>query len=350
MIGGDIPGATRTLSIALYDQVQDFSYPAANRTSLLLIAVALTALLLLYTRRNQPGANRSVPQQTEPQTQTERTPGSPHSRGPQRARFWPDGVDSKRQTPPLPELQANSTSPPPQKYCAEIAIRHHQGAFTLQANLCLTTPWTVIFGPSGAGKSTLLRILAGLTTPDEGHIQLEARTLLKSQNKNPKSQIAIPPGRRSIGFLTQQPSLFPHMSVRDNVAFGIRHLPAEPRARRVAAMLHIFGAESLTHRRPTQLSGGERQRVALARALAPAPALLLLDEPLAGLDDASANDILSRLLSLDLRVLYVSHDLAEIWSIPGEVILLESGRVTATGPLRTILAPRRDDLLRQLSL
>jgi molybdate transport system permease protein len=373
MIGGDIPGATRTLSIALYDQIQDFSYASANRTSLLLIAVALIALLLLYTRRNQAGAGKSAvtptgsPQskpRTEPQhkgsapgsvisqakPETEKRPGSPHSRGPQRARFWPGGVDSKRQTPPLPELRANSTSPPPQKYRAEIAIRHHQGAFTLQANLCLTTPWTVIFGPSGAGKSTLLRILAGLTTPDQGHIQLAGRTLLETQNKKTKSQIAIPPGRRSIGFLTQQPSLFPHMSVRDNVAFGIRHLPAEPRAHRVAAMLHIFGAESLAHRRPPQLSGGESQRIALARALAPAPALLLLDEPLAGLDDTSANDILTRLLSLDLRVLYVSHDLAEIWSIPGEVILLESGRVTATGPLRTILAPRRDDLLRQLTL
>jgi ABC-type sulfate/molybdate transport systems ATPase subunit len=140
------------------------------------------------------------------------------------------------------------------------------------------------------------------------------------------------------------------MTARENVAFGIRHLTHEPRAQRVAAMLDLFGAEDLAARRPPQLSGGERQRVALARALAPAPDLLLLDEPLAGLDDASANDILTRLLSLNLRVVYVSHDLAEIWRIPGEVILLEAGRVTAIGPLRKVLAPRRDDLLRQLTL
>ena len=326
MIGGDIPGATRTLSIAIYDQVQDFSYAAANRTSLVLIAVALIALLLLYTRRNQPGANRSAPQQAKPKagpkpgsapqqakTKTEKKPGSPHS---------------KKQTPLRAEHQDNSVPAPSRKYCADVKIHHQQGNFALEAAISLTTPWTVIFGPSGAGKSTLL----------------------ETQSLDSKTSIALPPGRRSIGFVTQQPSLFPHMTVRENVAFGIRHQSNEPRAQRVAAMLELFGAEALAGRRPPQLSGGERQRVALARALAPAPDLLLLDEPLAGLDDASANDILTRLLSLNLRVVYVSHDLAEIWRIPGEVVLLEAGRVTATGPIKKVLAPRRDDLLRQLSL
>jgi molybdate transport system permease protein len=348
MIGGDIPGATRTLSIAIYDQVQDFSYAAANRTSLVLIAVALIALLLLYTRRNQPGANRSAPQQAKPKagpkpgsapqqakTKTEKKPGSPHS---------------KKQTPLRAEHQDNSVPAPSRKYCADVKIHHQQGNFALEAAISLTTPWTVIFGPSGAGKSTLLRILAGLVTPHEGHSQLAGRTLLETQSLDSKTSIALPPGRRSIGFVTQQPSLFPHMTVRENVAFGIRHQSNEPRAQRVAAMLELFGAEALAGRRPPQLSGGERQRVALARALAPAPDLLLLDEPLAGLDDASANDILTRLLSLNLRVVYVSHDLAEIWRIPGEVVLLEAGRVTATGPIKKVLAPRRDDLLRQLSL
>ncbi|MGA7886560.1 MAG: hypothetical protein WCA44_12520, partial [Acidobacteriaceae bacterium] len=93
----------------------------------------------------------------------------------------------------------------------------------------------------------------------------------------------------------------------------------------------------------------ERQRVALARALAPAPDLLLLDEPLGALDDASSQDILARLLALPTRVLYVSHDLAEIWRIPADVVFLEHGRVTATGPLQHVLAPHRDRLLQQLS-
>ena len=157
--------------------------------------------------------------------------------------------------------------------------------------------------------------------------------------------LALPAGRRSVGYVTQQPALFPHLTAQQNVAFGIRHLESTSRAQRVNELLHLFGAESLARRTPAQLSGGERQRVALARALAPNPKLLLLDEPLAALDDASANDILTRLLALDTRVVYVSHDLAEIWRLPASVVLLESGRVTATGPLQQVLAPHRDRLL-----
>jgi ABC-type molybdate transport system ATPase subunit len=113
-------------------------------------------------------------------------------------------------------------------------------------------------------------------------------------------------------------------------------------------MLRLFGAESLAARKPAQLSGGERQRVALARALAPHPQLLLLDEPLAAIDDASAQEILTRLVALETRVVYVSHDLSEIWRLPANVVLLEAGRVTATGPLQQVLAPHRDRLVELL--
>jgi len=226
----------------------------------------------------------------------------------------------------------------------DVVIRHRQGHFSLDAAFSLAARWTVLFGPSGAGKSTLLRILAGLVVPQHGRIAFAGRTLLDTEQ-----HIAILPGRRSIGFVTQQPALFPHLSAGQNVAFGIRHLAREARDRRVLEMLHFFGAESLADRRTPQLSGGERQRVALARALAPAPDLLLLDEPLGALDDASSQDILARLLALPTRVLYVSHDLAEIWRIPADVVFLEHGRVTATGPLQQVLAPHRDRLLQQLS-
>ncbi|MGA8109715.1 MAG: ATP-binding cassette domain-containing protein [Acidobacteriaceae bacterium] len=233
----------------------------------------------------------------------------------------------------------------------DVNLRHHQGAFSLQADFSLRTPWTVLFGPSGAGKSTVLRILAGLLTPSDGRITLDGKTLLDTA-----ARTAVPAGRRSIGFVTQQPALFPHLTAAENVAFGIRHLPHGQRAARTAEMLDFFAAAPLAHRRAAQLSGGERQRIALARALAPAPQLLLLDEPLAALDDASAHDILTRLLDLipeqafdsATRVVYVSHDLAEIWPIPATVVLLENGRVTATGPLREVLAPHRNRLLQQL--
>lgn len=230
---------------------------------------------------------------------------------------------------------------------SDIRLRHRQGSFSLQADFSIRTPWTVLFGPSGAGKSTLLRILAGLITPGDGRIVLDGKTLLDTQ-----ARVAVPAGHRSIGFVTQQPALFPHLTAAENVAFGIRHLPGAQRAARVEESLELFGAAALGGRRAAQLSGGERQRVALARVLAPNPQLLLLDEPLAGLDDESAQDILERLLdhlpASGTRLVYVSHDLAEIWPIPGQVVLLENGRVTATGPLREILGPYRERLLQQL--
>ena len=225
----------------------------------------------------------------------------------------------------------------------EISARLHQGAFTLDIACALESQWTVIFGPSGAGKSTLLRILAGLITPQAGRISMEREPLLDTI-----AGISTPAGRRGIGFVTQQAALFPHLTAAENVAFGLHGESSESRRRRVTEMLRFFGAESLAARKPAQLSGGERQRVALARALAPNPKLLLLDEPLAALDDASAQDILARLLQLPTRIVYVSHDVTEIWPLPADVIVLENGRVTATGPLQQVLAPQRDRLLKLL--
>jgi ABC-type sulfate/molybdate transport systems ATPase subunit len=226
----------------------------------------------------------------------------------------------------------------------EIRVRHQQGGFTLDLTCSLSTQWTVIFGPSGAGKSTLLRILAGLAPPQAGRITLGSDLLLDTD-----SGVALPAGRRGIGFLTQHAALFPHLSAAENVAFGLRHWTAQERRGRITEMLRFFGAESLANRKPAQLSGGERQRVALARALAPNPKLLLLDEPLAALDDTSAQDILARLLQLPTRIVYVSHDIAEIWPLPATIVVLENGRVAATGPLQRVLAPQRDRLLQLLS-
>jgi molybdate transport system ATP-binding protein len=228
---------------------------------------------------------------------------------------------------------------------ADVSLRHHQGNFSLNVEFSLNDRWTVLFGPSGAGKSTILRILAGLIVPQTGHVEFAGRTLLDTGRG-----ISIPPGRRSIGFVTQQAALFPHLTAEQNIAFGVRHLAPEPRRQRIVEMLRLFGAESLAARRPAQLSGGERQRIALARALAPSPGLLLLDEPLAALDDASAHDILTRLLALDTRVVYVSHDLSEIWRLPADVVLLEAGRVTAAGRLQQVLASHRERLLELLRL
>lgn len=226
----------------------------------------------------------------------------------------------------------------------DIRVRHRQGRFLLEAEFSLSSRWTVIFGPSGAGKSTLLRVIAGLVTPTVGRIELGERLVLDTARG-----ICEPVGARSLGFVMQQPALFPHLDVRDNVGFGLKQLNRERRTARVNEMLQLFGAEALVDQPTSHLSGGERQRVALARALAPNPSFLLLDEPLAGLDDASAQDILTRLLSLNLRVVYVSHDVVEIWRMPADVVQIESGRVTATGPIQQVLAGHRERVLQQLA-
>ena len=223
-------------------------------------------------------------------------------------------------------------------------VRHRVSGFSLEAELSITTAWTILFGPSGAGKSTLLRILAGLISPDEARILLNSRILTDTDRK-----IAVAPGHRGIGFVTQQAALFPHLTARENIAFGIRHLSAEQRTQRIEELLALFGAESLADRKPAQLSGGERQRIALARALAPRPRFLLLDEPLAALDAASKQALLAALRSLEVPALYVSHDLAEVWQADAAVIVLDAGRILAEGAARAVLAPYRDNLLQQLT-
>jgi ABC-type sulfate/molybdate transport systems ATPase subunit len=227
-------------------------------------------------------------------------------------------------------------------------ITHHIGGLHLEAQFHLSAAWTILFGPSGAGKSTVLRILAGLMTPEHGRILLRNRLLLDTTHR-----VSVPPGHRGIGFLTQQPTLFPHMSVRKNIGFGLVRVPQKERESRVQEMLSLFRIESLADRMPSRLSGGEYQRVALARSLAPRPALLLLDEPFTGLDGALKASILEDLSSWlsksQTAVLYVSHDLVEAFQTKAEVLLLEEGRIQAQGDPSVVLAQKREQLLRQLT-
>ncbi len=223
------------------------------------------------------------------------------------------------------------------------------GTFSLDVDFTLASPRSVLFGPSGAGKSTLLRLLAGLLEPDQGRVALGPALLTDSARG-----VFVPPGKRGIGYLTQSAALFPHLSVEDNLAFGLHELGREDRRARVARMLTLFSLEGLARRLPLRLSGGERRRVALARALAPGPAMLLLDEPFTGLDTALRE---ATIAALDrylegsaTTVLSVSHDVAEVYASGAEVLLLEGGRVTAQGPSRDVLARQRERLLRQLAL
>jgi molybdate transport system ATP-binding protein len=225
----------------------------------------------------------------------------------------------------------------------KVDVRLRRGGFGLEARFELASEWTVLFGPSGAGKTTLLRILSGLLAPDQGRVLLGQRVLTDTD-----AGVAVEPGQRRIGFVTQQAALFPHLTARANVAFGLHALGRDEREARVAEMLELFDAASLAERRPGALSGGEKQRIALARALAPRPELLLLDEPFAALDLAAKSAIVEKLRASGVPVLYVSHALADAWQMNADAIVLEAGQIAAQGPARAVLAPYRERLLEQL--
>lgn len=179
-----------------------------------------------------------------------------------------------------------------------------------------------LLGPSGCGKTTLLRVLAGLEAPDAGHLRFDGQDLA-----------GLPAHRRGFGLMFQDYALFPHLTVRGNVAFGLRMqgLPSEALRRGTDAALAQVGLSALAERDVAALSGGERQRVALARCLAPRPRLLMLDEPLAALDRPLRDALLAELREIlegaGLTALYVTHDQAEALAVADRVALMRSGRL-----------------------
>ncbi|MBB5022269.1 ABC transporter ATP-binding protein [Desulfurispira natronophila] len=194
--------------------------------------------------------------------------------------------------------------------------------------------FVTLFGPSGAGKTTLLRMVAGLTTPDEGTIQVNGQTWFDSNRKT-----NLTPRQRSIGMVFQDYALFPHMSVAQNIGAA---LPRTKRQSVVRELLEVAGLLELASRKPDQLSGGQRQRVALARALALQPSLLLLDEPLSALDLQMRLKLQEELLSLHRRyqptTLLVSHDMSEVFRLSNQVFVLELGQVVRSGSPADVFA------------
>ncbi|GAB6986486.1 sulfate/molybdate ABC transporter ATP-binding protein [Nocardioides pyridinolyticus] len=191
-----------------------------------------------------------------------------------------------------------------------------------------------VLGPNGAGKSTLLSVVAGLLRPDRGHVRLDGRVLTGDG-------AFVPPHDRRVALLAQDPLLFPHLSVLENVAFGPRSRGAGRGPAREAAYrwLAEVGADDLADRRPGQVSGGQGQRIALARALAAEPRLLLLDEPMAALDVAvlpALRQTLKRVLAGRTTVL-VTHDVLDALLLADRVVVMEGGRVVEAGPTADVL-------------
>lgn len=187
---------------------------------------------------------------------------------------------------------------------------------------------TCLLGPSGCGKSTLLKMIAGLESLDEGEIRIRGSIAATATR-------ALPPEARGVGLVFQDNALFPHLNVRDNVAFGLVRRPRPQRNARVDRLLEQFHIQGLADAWPHSLSGGEQQRVAIARALARAPAVLLLDEPFSGLDEGLRETVRGALLEdlrrLDATVLVVTHDPEEAMAIADDLILMSAGQILQTG-------------------
>ncbi|WBU61583.1 molybdenum ABC transporter ATP-binding protein [Paracoccus albus] len=225
-------------------------------------------------------------------------------------------------------------------------IRHGFPDFSLDVRFRAGKGVTALFGRSGAGKSTIINAIAGLLRADHARIVLDGN-ILADGGKG----IFLPPHRRRIGYVFQDARLFPHLSVRANLDYGRRFAPKSERApeARFREVVEILGIHTLLERRPGALSGGERQRVALGRAILSAPKLLLLDEPLAALDEARKAEILPYLEALrdiGLPILYVSHSASEISRLASHVVMIEKGRVIASGSATDVLS----DPLSALSL
>ncbi len=210
----------------------------------------------------------------------------------------------------------------------DIRKRFETEASSFELDVAATVPAgiTIVFGPSGAGKTTLLECIAGLLVPNFAHIAIGGEIFFDSSRK-----FCLETRRRRIGYVFQDLALFPHLTVQQNIGYGIRNLEKSEQERRTSAILEAFRISGLERRRPANISGGERQRVALARALVTDPRVLLLDEPLAALDTSTKSKIIDDLRAWNtlhhIPVLYVTHSREEAIALGEHLVMLENGRL-----------------------
>jgi molybdate transport system ATP-binding protein len=247
----------------------------------------------------------------------------------------------------------------------QVQIRHRVGALQIDVDFTLTQRWTILFGPSGSGKTTILRAIAGLVRPDLARITSTVCPGTDQERTftfvDTEAGIFVPAHKRVVRLAPQQPSLFPHMTVLENMKYGM-HLfvrdaeETSARDRGIADLLATFHIKPLAAKLPGELSGGEAQRVNLARAVATGGGrLLMLDEPFSGLDVTLRDELIANLLRRqeDLRrgqILSVTHDVAEAFQLGAEVIKIADGKVVAQGSVEVVLVEERARLLAQLNV
>jgi molybdate transport system ATP-binding protein len=227
-------------------------------------------------------------------------------------------------------------------------LRGTERDFVLNVSFEADAGFTILFGPSGAGKTTVLDCIAGLTAPDTGRIAFGSRVLFDSELR-----IAVPVPRRNLGYVFQDLALFPHMTVSENVQYGLATQASDVRRQRCEILLDSFRIAHLGKQKPSQISGGERQRAALARALVTDPCGLLLDEPLAGLDAPTKSGIVEDLRRWNaehrIPILYVSHHREEVFALGDRMLVLESGSIIAEGTPHEVLTAPRLETVAQLA-
>ncbi|HKF01704.1 MAG TPA: molybdenum ABC transporter ATP-binding protein [Candidatus Sulfotelmatobacter sp.] len=220
--------------------------------------------------------------------------------------------------------------------------------FLLDVAFEASAGFTILFGASGAGKTTLLDCIAGLTAPDSGRIAIGDRALFDSS-----PGINIPLSRRRIGYVLQSLALFPHMTVTQNVAYGLAHFSDTERKQRTTSILETFHIAHLARRSAREISGGEAQRVALARTLVTEPEVLLLDEPLAAIDFPTKSQIIDDLREWNrthrVPILYVTHSREEVFALGERVLVLDSGRILDQGIPHEVLSAPQMETIAQLA-
>ena len=333
MLAGNIPGRTQTMPLAIFAAVD------ADRTDLawfwtcLVLGLNGLSLLLMQRlelqswprRRRCRSVHRPIPL---PPCRDVMDMGSPDWQAEARHGFTPN----HHQGP----------------FRLELDIQRRLGEFSLDLGLASGCRRIGILGASGSGKSQMLRALAGLERPDGGRIALNGRVLFDHQRG-----IDVPLGQRRLGLVFQNYALFPHLTVAQNVGFGLNHLRAEQRRLRVLGQLQRVGLLALADVYPAELSGGQQQRVALSRALAIEPDLLLLDEPFAAQDTYLRRQLQQQLADLlqDCRVpcLLVTHDLDEAYRLSDDLVVIDRGRILAHAPKHEVFDHPQELVVARLS-
>jgi molybdate transport system permease protein len=300
MLAGNIPGRTQTMPIAIFSAAESGDMGTALWWVGLIVVLSLAIIRLLnYEKKGRPKPPESA------------------------------GIASEFQ--PQPQWRSASNNVVADRGSLQAELERRLEGFTLNVGMETSAGAAGLLGPSGSGKSMTLRMIAGVSTPDRGRITLNGRVLFDSTNR-----INLPPAERRIGMVFQDYALFPHLTVRENVGFGLAALPAPERRARVEQQLASMRIQELANRFPREISGGQRQRVAIARCMAMKPDALLLDEPFAALDPhlrrQTEEQLRETLSHFHGPVVFVTHDMEEAFRFCTQLLVLNHGRVIAKGP------------------